>query len=420
MEFILKNYKYEVSDRATELFTVIALFLTFVLSNVVFHSAVRANDLIASNPVVAPSLMKAAENIASQINPRLMKDEFEREMAQKYSGLRVYDVADGIKHIKTVKYFNGRPVKLNIIEMSLNVARDFEIKPATASTLSLSHKASLRAIADRTNSIVAINGGFFKPQTGVPLGTLMIDGKLYTGPIYNRAAIGITDYGFESGRVEFHGSISANGYSVKIDNINQPRMLSSYVLVYTRDWGSYAPAAPQYGVGLQIDEAGRVVKASANPLFIPENGYVISGPKDKLGAFFGAEDAQIRIETGPKWQGVKHIISGGPYLVRNGEIFVDTVEEKLQSIGGRNPRTAIGYTAENNFIIVTADGREGSSVGLTLNELARFMESLGCVNAINLDGGGSTVMYVNGQIVNSPAQVGGIGLSNALVITQKE
>lgn len=60
-----------------------------------------------------------------------------------------------------------------------------------------------------------------------------------------------------------------------------------------------------------------------------------------------------------------------------------------------------------------------SSVGLTLYELAGFMRSLGRINAINLDGGGSTVMYVNGSIVNKPAQPGGIALSNAVVISKK-
>ena len=93
--------------------------------------------------------------------------------------------------------------------------------------------------------------------------------------------------------------------------------------------------------------------------------------------------------------------------------------QKLQSIGGRNPRTAIGYTKDNDLILLTADGREGSSVGLTLNELAYFMKSLGCVNAINLDGGSSTVMYVNGTIVNKPQNTGGIALSNAIVISKK-
>ncbi len=93
--------------------------------------------------------------------------------------------------------------------------------------------------------------------------------------------------------------------------------------------------------------------------------------------------------------------------------------QKLGAVGGKNPRTAIGYTKDNNMIMVTVDGREGSSVGMTLMQLAGFMKSLECVNAMNLDGGGSTVMYVNGKIVNKPQVHGGISLSNALVLSKK-
>ncbi len=417
MDTLLKKDLFELQSKTVEFGIILSLCLTFVWAGI-FNTQVRASDLVASSYITTPTLIKSAEQIAEQTSPEIMKDKFEKQMSIKYSGYNIKNVADGIKHVRMVKYFNGRPVKINVVEMNKNIAKDFEIKPATASTNTLSHKTTLRTIAYRTNSIVAINGGFFKPQTGVPLGTLMIDGKLYTGPIYNRASIGISESGFETGRVEFKGSITANGHTIKIDNINQPRMLSSYVLAYTGDWGSYAPASPRYGVQLQI-EGNKVVKTSANPLSIPKNGYVIVGPKDKLSKLFGAEFAEIKIETNPKWQNVKHIISGGPYLVKNGQIYVDIAEEKLLSIGGRNPRTAIGYTYDNNFIIVTADGREGSSIGLTLSELAQFMKSLGCVNAINLDGGGSTVMYVDGQIVNNPPQKGGIGLSNALVISRK-
>lgn len=94
-------------------------------------------------------------------------------------------------------------------------------------------------------------------------------------------------------------------------------------------------------------------------------------------------------------------------------------EQKLGAIGGKNPRTAIGYTQDGNFIMVAVDGREGASVGLTLKELAWFMKSIGCINAMNLDGGGSTVMYVNGRVVNMPKVKGGIALSNALTIDLK-
>ena len=129
---------------------------------------------------------------------------------------------------------------------------------------------------------------------------------------------------------------------------------------------------------------------------------------------------KLDIKITPEWNGVKHIISGGPYLVKNGEVFVDMTAQKLGSIGGRNPRSAIGYTSDNNIILAAVDGREGSSIGMTLMELANFMQSIGCIGAINLDGGGSTVMYVNGSVVNKPQVRGGIPLSNAIVLSKKE
>ncbi len=417
MDTLLEKRQFYFIDRTCEVLIVGFLFVSLVLGHSLSQSPIMANDLIANTTISAPTLFEIRNSIKDEVSPELRKERFEQRISNKYRNMQVNNVADGVKHVKTVRYYNGHPVKINIVEINQKVAFDYEVKPATAAS-TLNNRRTLRTIANNTNSIVAINGGFFKPQTGVPLGTLMIDGKLYTGPIYDRVALGIFEDGYDVGRVQLDAKITGNGHTIKIDNINQPRMLSSYILAYTRDWGSYAPASPQYGVQLQI-VGNKIVKASANPLFIPENGMVLVGPKDKLGKLFGAENVEIEMSTNPKWENVKHIISGGPYLVKNGEVFVDTSAQRLNSIGGRNPRTAIGYTRDNDLILITVDGREGSSVGMTLGELAYFMKSLGCINAINLDGGGSTVMYVNGQIVNRPPQPGGIALSNAVVISRK-
>lgn len=401
----------------TYLYAVGFFFLSLVLYNLYFPPRIFANDLIANTNITVPAMTSITGQMNDSYNPEFVKENFDKRIQNKYKGYKINNVADGVKHIQMIRYFNGKPVRLNIIEVNKFAASEYEIKPAVAAN-TLNNKRSLRNIAQNTNSIAAINGGFFKPQTGVPLGTLMIDKKLYTGPIYNRVALGIFDDGFAVDKVEFTGKITGNGKEIKIDNINQPRMLSSYILIYTRDWGEFAPASPQYGVQLRV-EGNRITKASANPLSIPENGYVIVGPKSKLSALFGAKTVKTEISLNPEWKNVRHIISGGPYLVKDGEVYVDMTAQKLQSIGGRNPRTAIGYTKDNDMIMLVADGREGHSVGLTLMELADFMKSLGCVNAINLDGGGSTVMYVNGSIVNRPQQTGGIALSNALVISKK-
>ena len=281
----------------------------------------------------------------------------------------------------------------------------------------LGRKSTITTIAKKNNSIVAINGTFFKPATGVPLGTLMIDKKMYTGPIYNRVAMGIFDDHYDMARVQLNANLKSWDKILKVDNINQPRMLSTYVIVYTKEWGKMAPASPQYGQQIAVED-GKVVAVSTSALPIPENGFVIVAPKQKLAELAKEKSINLEINTIPDWQNVNHIIGGGPYLVKNGQVYVDVSEQKLGAIGGRNPRSAIGYTAENNLIIVAVDGRENSSVGLTLFELANLMKSIGCVSAMNLDGGGSTVLYVNGKVVNHPQVTGGIALSNALTLNK--
>ncbi|MCQ2739122.1 MAG: phosphodiester glycosidase family protein [bacterium] len=346
------------------------------------------------------------------------EEEFNNELSSKYSKGVITDIDRGIKHIKLLRYYNGRPVRINVVEISREVNPNLTVEPAIASS-TLAGRTKISAIAQRENAIVAINGGYFKPQTGVPLGTLMINGKIYTGPIYDRVAIGFFDNNYEIARVKLKAILKTNIGELKIDNINQPRMLSTNVLVYTPDWGVSSPPSPKYGKQIVI-ENGKLVNYTSSSNVIPQNGYVIVGPEKELNKVVEAKKFNLDISINPEWKGVNHIISGGPYLVKNNEVYVDMTDQKLASIGGRNPRTAIGYTENNHLIMITVDGRENASIGLTLFELANLMKELGCVNAINLDGGGSTVMYINGKIVNQPAMKGGIPLSHTLTISNKK
>lgn len=357
--------------------------------------------------------------ILNEISPEVRRKNFDTMVRQKYPKALISDVTSGVKHIKLTKYYAGKPVKINVVEVDMKLAKDLELTPALSTNLKLNSRRLIGTIAKNNNAVVALNGTYFKPQTGVPLGTLMIDKKMYTGPIYDRVAMGIFNDGFDIARVQLNATVKGSGTTIKVDNINQPRMLSTYVLAYTPEWGKISPYAPKYGMNLLV-ENNLITKASANPIEIPQNGYVISGPKQTLQPLLKDKDAKLTIKTNPEWNGVKHIISGGPYLVKDNEIFVDMTAQKLGAIGGRNPRSAIGYTSDNNLILVAVDGREGSSIGMTLMELASFMKSAGCTNAMNLDGGGSTVMYINGQVVNHPAQKGGIPLSNAIVLSKIE
>ena len=349
-----------------------------------------------------------------QEQQRHQETVFEESITRKYGSSNVVEVEKGVKYVRMIRFYKNKPVRINIVEMSLGVNQGLAVEPAIASE-TLASRNKISNIAGRDNAIVAINGGYFKPQTGVPLGTLMINKKVYTGPIYDRVAMGIFDNGFEMARVKLKANVVTNKGGLKIDNINQPRMLSTNTIVYTPDWGEYSPPSPKYGKQLIIS-GGKLVKTSYGRSQIPKDGFVIVGPQKSLDTIANARKFKLDIKINPEWKDVNHIISGGPYLVKNGDIYVDMTAQKLASIGGRNPRTAIGYTKDNSLIMLTADGREGASIGLTLVELANLMKELGCVNAMNLDGGGSTVMYVKGKIVNKPAVQGGIPLSHTLSI----
>lgn len=103
--------------------------------------------------------------------------------------------------------------------------------------------------------------------------------------------------------------------------------------------------------------------------------------------------------------GVVNLLAFGPALVENGEIAVDTNSEVGQVMAS-NPRTAIGIIDENHYIIVVSDGRTSESEGLSLYQLAEVMKSYGAKTAYNLDGGGSSTLYFNGQVINKPTTGG--------------
>ena len=104
-------------------------------------------------------------------------------------------------------------------------------------------------------------------------------------------------------------------------------------------------------------------------------------------------------------KGVVNLLAFGPSLVEDGEIVVDTSTEVGRAMTS-NPRTAIGIIDENHYIIVVADGRTTESEGLSLYQMAEIMKEYGATTAYNLDGGGSSTLYLNGQVINNPTTNG--------------
>ena len=103
--------------------------------------------------------------------------------------------------------------------------------------------------------------------------------------------------------------------------------------------------------------------------------------------------------------GAMQVLSFGPALIENGQVAVDSSDEVGKAMAS-NPRTAIGIIDDSTYVFVVSDGRTSESQGLSLKQLAEFMKELNVSTAYNLDGGGSSTMYFNGQIINKPTTNG--------------
>lgn len=112
--------------------------------------------------------------------------------------------------------------------------------------------------------------------------------------------------------------------------------------------------------------------------------------------------------NGTQMQNVLVAIGGAPTLVKNGKANITYNEEIMWGSGvgldNQDPRSAVGYTANNHVILFVADGRQLNSNGVSLPELANIMISLGCIEAMNLDGGGSTQLAVQNKYINNPSE----------------
>jgi exopolysaccharide biosynthesis protein len=188
-------------------------------------------------------------------------------------------------------------------------------------------------------------------------------------------------------------------------------------LIYTSTWGTKSPNSKATTEHILVKN--NIIEAKSDkPLNIPKNGFVVTMPKDKANLLKIGNKIELNYNINPNWENIDHVISGGPYLLKNGEKYIDAESQKLNGVLGRNPRTAVGYTKDNVLIMVTVDGRKEGTSGVTLNELANIMKELGCYEAINLDGGSSTVMFVDGTIL-SGSNIKNTSISNVLAVKIK-
>ena len=279
-------------------------------------------------------------------------------------------------------------------------------------------------LAERHGALAAINGGFFLMTgllAGDSQGTLVMDGRVLSEPDRGRATVGFYSADGSTravvGRLSFRGEVRfGDGIAVPIDGVNRARQASEIVL-FTPEFHR-TTLTPPGGVEV-IVENGRIaeVRDGAGSSMIPPSGMVVSIGSDRFeqirphvrpGAPVAVATKLISLLPDPEgeWERAEGIASAGPLLLWNGKRIEEPEKESISNVFclARHPRTAAGVRADGTLVFVTVDGRQPeTSVGMSIPELTDLMLELGCVSAMNLDGGGSTTMVVNGQIVNSPS-----------------
>ena len=131
-----------------------------------------------------------------------------------------------------------------------------------------------------------------------------------------------------------------------------------------------------------------------------EGGPIVAKGEDSLPTIYDLKNIEW------KWWKMKTAVGGGPVLIRDGKLHITNREEQLfpGSEGDHHPRTAMGYTRDGQLIVLAIQGRTpGIAAGATLEEEARILLGLGCYEALNLDGGGSSCMLVNGKETIRPS-----------------
>jgi len=330
---------------------------------------------------------------------------------------------NGLRHGVLAGQYRFGPLRANLLEISpkrwrLKVVAGHDLPP---------EERTLRAMAARHGARYGTNGGFYllaeheqvsPARFGEPIGLLVSEGRVLNPPTIKRSAL-LMD---ETGRIDIWrlGSI---GLKLRIGRarihahkINSDTVQPGEIVLYTSSYGKELPRAP-----LQIAIVGRRVVdvAAANSLNVPVNGLLLAinnGPAP-LGELASIEpNHEVAYEL-PPMRGLGSNVSavaGGPALLtdgqRDGDLEADSFDGLLppttfspftRAATSLLPRTAWGITADYRLIAITVDGRNlTESVGLDLDSLARLLADLGCVSAVNMDGGASARMLVGGQLVD--------------------
>ncbi|MBE9006023.1 phosphodiester glycosidase family protein [Fortiea sp. LEGE XX443] len=300
------------------------------------------------------------------------------------------------------------------------------LKPIWASPDTLIGTDPLIQTAQKYLAVAAINGGYFNRNNRLPLGAIRRDNQWISGPILNRGAIAWNNSGqFYVGRLTLQETLIApNNLRLPILFLNSGYVQSG-IARYTPSWGlNYTPLIDNETILIvEKDEVSSQLaggKAGETTIPIPQNGYLLTFRGMAANAAtqlpIGTKVSLTAATTPADFSRYPNIMGAGPLLIQDGQIVLDAKEEKFSNafIAEKAVRSGICTTATGTLMIAAVHNRAGGA-GPTLAEHAQLMKQLGCVNALNLDGGSSTSLYLGGQLLdrspNTAARVhNGIGI----------
>lgn len=346
---------------------------------------------------------------------------------------------DGIEYAEVTKEISGLKVNMNLLRLDLRKVR-LDVNHAMDAAIGTEKTSS---IATRHGAFAAINAGFFRLDTSIwagdAEGILGIDGQLLSEPKGQRIQLWINNGPRQTdvfmSRTDFSEGVLFGSDELQFTGINRERKADDLIL-YTPQFGQKTltngdgveVAVIKFKVGSSLISLGNAV--------IPKDGFVVSASGSYVEKLRSAVQQNDRVKITRKWEGPPErlapgiykngkeldVTNGVPQLIKSGKIDI-TWEQEMTTrsfVETRHPRTAVAKLKDGKFLMITVDGRTESSGGIGLQDLAEYLLSLGATDAMNLDGGGSTTMFVDGKVVNHPSdKEGERKVSDAILVTPR-
>ena len=326
-------------------------------------------------------------------------------------------------------------LRLDLTKIRLDVVHAMDAAIGTEKTSS---------IATRHGAFAAINAGFFRLDTSIwagdPAGLLIVDREILSDPSNDRIVLGITngksvtDIGI--GRSELTHVVKVGKREIELSGSNR-EMGKNEIVLYT-PYFHRTTLTNNQGIEIIVrrDRVFQVIR-NAGSSSIPTDGYVLSASGTKVTELANSIRVGMPIQTlrrvriitisheidPPVIESFEDAVAGVPQLIKNSKIDITWQEEKSSKsfVETRHPRTAVAKLKDGKFLMITVDGRTESSGGIGLQDLAEYLLSLGATDAMNLDGGGSTTMFLDGKIVNHPSdKEGERKVSDAILVTPRK